>query len=259
MRSYSQVSNEKAEIQTQCCWTLYAAVCINQPCISVPVYSIPSYSRSLMEDAATAEISRWAVADYFFLPYGQSVLAFQFVHFLLPNPYILRGFVACSTLTARIHNCLFVTLNSWAACNRSFWQYETSILRSQIWQWVRHNVRTAEGRAITPSWVSALLEEEVSFTVWGVCVISLLFSIMWHCFCLSRSLWYVAFWSLCSKHELEQICLPCIGCLVSNKLLRGPKLRCLSRWLQKKLPWASSASAAPSLIWPSVWLPQPSR
>ncbi|KAF5835710.1 malate synthase [Dunaliella salina] len=36
------------------------------------------------------------------------------------------------------------------------------ISRSQVWQWVRHNVRTAEGRSITPDWVTALLEEDVA-------------------------------------------------------------------------------------------------
>jgi len=34
--------------------------------------------------------------------------------------------------------------------------------RSQVWQWVRHNVRTAEGQNVTAQWVTALLEEDVS-------------------------------------------------------------------------------------------------
>jgi malate synthase len=34
------------------------------------------------------------------------------------------------------------------------------ISRSQLWQWVRHQARTAEGRQVTPDWVTQLLEEE---------------------------------------------------------------------------------------------------
>lgn len=36
------------------------------------------------------------------------------------------------------------------------------ISRSQLWQWVRHGVRTAGGHTITPEYVNALLEEDVS-------------------------------------------------------------------------------------------------
>ena len=35
------------------------------------------------------------------------------------------------------------------------------ISRSQIWQWVRHSARTKEGRAVTPDYVSQVLDEEV--------------------------------------------------------------------------------------------------
>jgi len=31
-----------------------------------------------------------------------------------------------------------------------------------VWQWVRHNVQTVEGRTVTPEWVTSLLEEDVS-------------------------------------------------------------------------------------------------
>lgn len=34
------------------------------------------------------------------------------------------------------------------------------ISRSQLWQWVRHGARTAEGTTITAPWVAQLLEEE---------------------------------------------------------------------------------------------------
>eukprot|EP00775_Hariotina_reticulata_P005060 gene5060-5301_t len=34
------------------------------------------------------------------------------------------------------------------------------ISRSQLWQWVRHNARTAEGQVINAAWVSQLLDEE---------------------------------------------------------------------------------------------------
>jgi len=34
------------------------------------------------------------------------------------------------------------------------------ISRSQLWQWVRHQARTAEGRQVTAEWVAQLLEEE---------------------------------------------------------------------------------------------------
>ncbi|KAJ3178859.1 hypothetical protein HDU85_005053 [Gaertneriomyces sp. JEL0708] len=36
------------------------------------------------------------------------------------------------------------------------------ISRSQIWQWVRHRARTAEGKEITPEYVNQLLDEEVN-------------------------------------------------------------------------------------------------
>jgi malate synthase len=35
------------------------------------------------------------------------------------------------------------------------------ISRSQLWQWVRHGARTAEGRAISADWVATLLQEEL--------------------------------------------------------------------------------------------------
>jgi malate synthase len=34
------------------------------------------------------------------------------------------------------------------------------ISRSQLWQWVRHGARTAEGQTITAAWVAQLLDEE---------------------------------------------------------------------------------------------------
>jgi malate synthase len=34
------------------------------------------------------------------------------------------------------------------------------ISRSQLWQWVRHGARTAEGTTVTAPWVAQLLEEE---------------------------------------------------------------------------------------------------
>lgn len=34
------------------------------------------------------------------------------------------------------------------------------ISRSQLWQWVRHGARTAEGRMVTADWVAQLLNEE---------------------------------------------------------------------------------------------------
>jgi malate synthase len=34
------------------------------------------------------------------------------------------------------------------------------ISRSQLWQWVRHGARTAEGTTITADWVARLLDEE---------------------------------------------------------------------------------------------------
>mmetsp|Transcript_5060 Transcript_5060/g.10990 ORF Transcript_5060/g.10990 Transcript_5060/m.10990 type:complete len:546 (+) Transcript_5060:142-1779(+) len=36
------------------------------------------------------------------------------------------------------------------------------ISRSQLWQWVRHGARTAEGRVVTPEWINTLLEEDVA-------------------------------------------------------------------------------------------------
>jgi malate synthase len=36
------------------------------------------------------------------------------------------------------------------------------ISRSQLWQWVRHNARTREGRVITAEWVAQCLDEEVA-------------------------------------------------------------------------------------------------
>jgi malate synthase len=36
------------------------------------------------------------------------------------------------------------------------------ISRSQLWQWVRHNARTREGRVITKEWVAQCLDEEVA-------------------------------------------------------------------------------------------------
>ncbi|KAJ1546523.1 hypothetical protein HK405_007025 [Cladochytrium tenue] len=36
------------------------------------------------------------------------------------------------------------------------------ISRSQLWQWVRHRATTAEGIAVTPEWISKVLEEEVA-------------------------------------------------------------------------------------------------
>ena len=36
------------------------------------------------------------------------------------------------------------------------------ISRSQLWQWVRHNSKTAEGTVITKEYVQKLLDEEVS-------------------------------------------------------------------------------------------------
>jgi malate synthase len=36
------------------------------------------------------------------------------------------------------------------------------ISRSQLWQWVRHNARTNEGRPITAQWVAQLLDEEAA-------------------------------------------------------------------------------------------------
>ncbi|KAJ3371338.1 Malate synthase, glyoxysomal [Allomyces arbusculus] len=36
------------------------------------------------------------------------------------------------------------------------------ISRSQLWQWVRHSVRTAEGTLVTPTYVNALLDDEVA-------------------------------------------------------------------------------------------------
>ena len=41
------------------------------------------------------------------------------------------------------------------------------ISRSQLWQWVRHQARTAEGRQVTADWVAQLLEEEAeTFRRW---------------------------------------------------------------------------------------------
>ena len=34
------------------------------------------------------------------------------------------------------------------------------ISRSQLWQWVRHGARTAEGRPVTAEWAVQLLNEE---------------------------------------------------------------------------------------------------
>lgn len=34
------------------------------------------------------------------------------------------------------------------------------ISRSQLWQWVRHGARTAEGRSVTADWINTLLDEE---------------------------------------------------------------------------------------------------
>jgi malate synthase len=34
------------------------------------------------------------------------------------------------------------------------------ISRSQLWQWVRHGARTAEGQTVTAPWVAQLLDEE---------------------------------------------------------------------------------------------------
>ncbi|KAJ3083639.1 Malate synthase, glyoxysomal [Quaeritorhiza haematococci] len=36
------------------------------------------------------------------------------------------------------------------------------ISRSQLWQWVRHGARTAEGKVITAEWVSQVLDEELA-------------------------------------------------------------------------------------------------
>mmetsp|Transcript_2846 Transcript_2846/g.4899 ORF Transcript_2846/g.4899 Transcript_2846/m.4899 type:complete len:545 (+) Transcript_2846:107-1741(+) len=36
------------------------------------------------------------------------------------------------------------------------------ISRSQLWQWVRHSARTAEGRVISPEWVATLLQQELA-------------------------------------------------------------------------------------------------
>ncbi|TPX30634.1 malate synthase [Synchytrium microbalum] len=36
------------------------------------------------------------------------------------------------------------------------------ISRSQLWQWVRHNVKTNEGKAINPQYIVALLDEELA-------------------------------------------------------------------------------------------------
>eukprot|EP00955_Chlamydomonas_euryale_P043340 352561-Chlamydomonas_euryale.AAC.3 len=33
------------------------------------------------------------------------------------------------------------------------------ISRSQLWQWVRHNARTAEGKEVTAAWVEQLLKQ----------------------------------------------------------------------------------------------------
>ncbi|TPX35631.1 malate synthase [Synchytrium endobioticum] len=35
------------------------------------------------------------------------------------------------------------------------------ISRSQLWQWVKHNVKTAEGKAITPQYIAQTLDEEM--------------------------------------------------------------------------------------------------
>lgn len=36
------------------------------------------------------------------------------------------------------------------------------ISRSQLWQWVKHNVKTAEGKSITPQYIAQTLDEELS-------------------------------------------------------------------------------------------------
>jgi malate synthase len=37
----------------------------------------------------------------------------------------------------------------------------SEIARSQVWQWVRHRVRLAEGPQVTPSLVRTVIEEEL--------------------------------------------------------------------------------------------------
>eukprot|EP00983_Pelagomonas_calceolata_P032414 1016795-Pelagomonas_calceolata.AAC.4 len=87
--------------------------------------------QNLMEDAATAEISRQgSVTD----KQGIVIIKKEVLH----HPYHRPGTLAFDIF-------LFVLP-----------------LRSQVWQWVRHNVHTAEGRSITPEWVTTLLEEDVS-------------------------------------------------------------------------------------------------
>lgn len=34
--------------------------------------------------------------------------------------------------------------------------------RSQVWQWVKHSVKTAEGKIVTPELVASLLDEEAA-------------------------------------------------------------------------------------------------
>jgi malate synthase len=36
------------------------------------------------------------------------------------------------------------------------------ISRSQLWQWVRHNAQTKEGKTITPEWITQMLDEELN-------------------------------------------------------------------------------------------------